>query len=82
MNDDDGEGKGEMKEEAAPVAMNAGDGPAVVVWINIPGFRGDYLEKAEAPFMKKLATDGAATNKMRPSFPCMTYPAHVTMATG
>jgi hypothetical protein len=82
MNDGEGkEDEGEMKDDA-PAATSAGDGPAVVVWINIPGFRGDYLEKAEAPFLKKLATDGAATNKMRPSFPCMTYPAHATMATG
>lgn len=80
MNERDG-GEG-MKEETTSVATNAGEGPAVVVWINIPGFRGDYLEKAEAPFLKKLATDGAATNKMRPSFPCLTYPAHATMATG
>lgn len=70
----------EMTNE--PAAQNSGDGPAVVVWINIPGFRGDYLEKAEAPFLKKLATDGAATNKLRPSFPCLTYPSHITMATG
>lgn len=70
----------EMTDE--PAAQNSGDGPAVVVWINIPGFRGDYLEKAEAPFLKKLATDGAATNKLRPSFPCLTYPSHITMATG
>lgn len=78
MKDDD-EDK-EMTDE--PAAQNSGDGPAVVVWINIPGFRGDYLEKAEAPFLKKLATDGAATNKLRPSFPCLTYPSHITMATG
>ncbi|MBL9157064.1 MAG: alkaline phosphatase family protein [Verrucomicrobiales bacterium] len=77
---DDKEEK-EMTEEE-PASTNSGDGPAVVVWINIPGFRGDYLEKAEAPFFKKLATDGAATNKMRPSFPCLTYPSHITMATG
>jgi len=79
MKEDEGEEKVEMTEEPA---ANSGDGPAVVVWINIPGFRGDYLEKAEAPFFKKLATDGSATNKMRPSFPCLTYPSHTTMATG
>lgn len=76
----DDEDDEEMTDE--PAAQNSGDGPAVVVWINIPGFRGDYLEKAEAPFLKKLATDGAATNKLRPSFPCLTYPSHITMATG
>ncbi len=68
--------------EPVPVATNSGDGPATVVWISIPGFRGDYLEKAEAPFLKKLAEEGGATNKMRPSFPCLAYSAHATMATG
>ena len=30
-------------ETPEPVSQNLGDGPAVVVWINISGFRGDYL---------------------------------------
>ncbi len=74
----------EKEEDKAPPppAQNSGDGPAVVVWINISGFRGDYLEKSETPFFKKLAADGSATNKMRPNFPCLTFPAHATMATG
>ncbi len=62
--------------------MNSGDGAPVVVWISIPGFRGDYIEKSETPFLDELIGDGAETNKMRPSFPCVTYPAHATMATG
>lgn len=72
----------EDKDEPAPVVQTSGDGPAVVVWISIPGFRGDYLEKSETPFFDKLTADGGATNKMRPSFPCLTYPSHTTMATG
>ncbi len=72
----------EPEETAKPAAASSGEGPAVVVWISIPGFRGDYLEKAETPFLDKLATDGGGTNKMRPSFPCLTFPAHATMATG
>jgi len=75
MDDDD-------KNEPAAVVQNSGDGPAVVVWINISAFRGDYLEKSETPFFDKLKTDGGETNKMRPSFPCLTFPAHATMATG
>ena len=69
-------------ETPEPVSHNLGYGPAVVVWINISGFRGDYLEKSETPFFDKLNTDGGETNKMRPSFPCLTFPAHATMATG
>lgn len=66
----------------APKQTSTGDGPAVVVWISIPGFRGDYIEKAETPFLDGLISDGGGTNKMRPTFPCLTYPAHATMATG
>lgn len=70
----------EMTDE--PSDSNSGDGAPVVVWISIPGFRGDYIEKSETPFFDQLASDGAETNKMRPSFPCVTFPAHATMATG
>lgn len=69
-------------DKPEPVDANSGDGPPVVVWISIPGFRGDYIEKSETPFFDQLTGDGASTNKMRPSFPCLTFPAHTTMATG
>ncbi|MEM1441518.1 MAG: ectonucleotide pyrophosphatase/phosphodiesterase [Verrucomicrobiota bacterium] len=75
-------GNTETTEEPAPVQASSGDGPPVVVWISIPGFRGDYIEKSETPFFDSLISDGGGTNKMRPTFPCMTYPAHVTKATG
>lgn len=68
--------------EAAPVQTSRGDGPPVVIWISIPGFRGDYLEKAETPFFDKVVAAGAGTNKLRPNFPCLTFPAHSTIATG
>lgn len=64
------------------VATSSGDGPPVVIWVSIPGFRGDYLEKADTPFFDMLASDGDETNKMRPNFPCLTAPAHITLATG
>lgn len=69
-------------EMEAPAEKSTGDGPAVVVWISIPGFRGDYLEKAETPFFDKVVEAGAGSNKLRPNFPCLTFPAHATMATG
>ncbi len=75
----DDTGSAEMVNEPA---MSSGDGPPVVIWISIPGFRGDYLEKSETPFFDDLAGSGDATNKMRPQFPCVTFPAHATMATG
>lgn len=69
-------------DEEPEVAQSSGDGPPVVIWISIPGFRGDYIEKSETPFFDQLASDGGSTNKMRPSFPSLTFPAHATMATG
>ncbi|MDF1824308.1 MAG: alkaline phosphatase family protein [Verrucomicrobiales bacterium] len=72
----------ETTQMEAPKASSSGDGPPVVVWISIPGFRGDYVEKSETPFFDELISKGGGTNKMRPSFPCLTFPAHATMATG
>lgn len=70
------------KDEPAKPATSSGDGPPVVLWISIPGFRGDYLEKAETSAFDQLVADGGGTNKMRPAFPCLTFPAHTTLATG
>ena len=72
----------EEEMDEPEVAMSSGDGPPVVIWVSIPGFRGDYLEKANTPFFDMLASDGDETNKMRPNFPCLTAPAHITLATG
>ncbi len=55
-------------------------GEAVVLWISVPGFRGDYLEKSETPFFDGI--NGGATNKLKPLFPCLTFPAHAALATG
>jgi len=72
-----------MEKPTAPVEEEAsGEGPSVVLWISIPGFRSDYLEKTETPFFDTMTSEGASTNKMRPSFPCLNFPAHATMATG
>jgi len=71
-----------MDDKPEPVAVASGDGPAVVLWVSIPGFRGDYLEKSETPFFDIMTGEGGSTNKMRPNFPCLNFPAHATMATG
>ncbi len=59
-----------------------GGGPRTVVWISIPGFRGDYVENAAAAFMSKMVEEGTSTTKMRPNFPPVDYSAHMTLATG
>ena len=52
------------------------------MWISIPGFRGDYVEKAPAAFLQNLADEGSQTTRMRPNFPPVTYSGHITLATG
>ncbi|MDF1755413.1 MAG: alkaline phosphatase family protein [Verrucomicrobiales bacterium] len=73
------QGYGDMKMTGAG---SGGGGDNTVIWINIPGFRGDYIEQAAAAFMQKMADEGAATTRMRPNFPPVTYAGHTTMATG
>ncbi len=53
-----------------------------VLWLSIPGFRTDYVKKADSPFFDKIISEGAETKKLKPMFPCLTYPSHVTLATG
>ncbi|MCB1064419.1 MAG: alkaline phosphatase family protein [Verrucomicrobiae bacterium] len=67
------------KEE--PEVM-AGGGPKVVLWISIPGFRGDYIENSDTPFFDRMIQEGASTTKLRPNFPCLDFPAHASLATG
>lgn len=59
-----------------------GGGDNVVVWINIPGFRGDYIEQSAAAFLKQIADEGGSTTRMRPNFPPVAYQSSTTMATG
>lgn len=59
-----------------------GGGDNTVIWIDIPGFRNDYIEKAPAAFLKTMADEGGQTTRMRPNFPPLDFPAHATMATG
>jgi len=65
-----------------PSDGGSGEGPAVVLWLSIPGFRGDYVQNADTSTFDEFISEGAATNKMRPHFPCVTFPSHVTTATG
>lgn len=53
-----------------------------VILISIDGFRADYLDKYEAPHLKKLALDGVHAKSMIPVFPSITFPSHYSMVTG
>lgn len=53
-----------------------------VILISADGFRHDYLEKYEAPFLKSMSEKGTKAASLIPSFPTMTFPNHYTIATG
>ena len=55
-----------------------------VVLVSIDGLAASYLDdpRAELPVLRKLAAEGAAAKGMITSFPSVTWPSHVTLATG
>jgi hypothetical protein len=69
--------------KAAPTAAGDSSGPRNrVLWISIASFRGDYMEKAQAPFLKDKASQGQSTSTLLPVFPSLHYPCLITQATG
>jgi hypothetical protein len=54
----------------------------VVVWISVDGLCGDYLDAAETPLLDQLVREGASTRFLAPVFPSLTFPSHVSQATG
>ena len=61
---------------AAPVL----DGDNFVLWLSISGFRSDYMEKAETPFLDGVG--GVSTTKFTPMFPALNWPSLISQATG
>ena len=55
-------------------------GPLIL--ISIDGFRWDYLQKHEAPTLRRLAAGGVHATRLTPSFPTKTFPNHYTIVTG
>jgi predicted AlkP superfamily pyrophosphatase or phosphodiesterase len=54
----------------------------LLVLVSIDGFRWDYLDRFEAPTLKRLAREGVHARRMTPSFPSKTFPNHYTLVTG
>jgi len=54
-----------------------------VILISADGFRYDYAEKYQTPYLLELARQGIWAKKgMYPSYPSITFPNHYTIATG
>ncbi|CAF4252842.1 unnamed protein product, partial [Adineta steineri] len=51
--------------------------------ISLDGFRHDYLNEHELPTINQFRNQGVqATHGMRPTYTTMTFPNHISIATG
>ncbi len=57
-------------------------GENFLLWINISGFRGDYLEDAETPFFDEVLRAAYHSSELVPVFPTFEYPNLISQATG
>ena len=57
-------------------------GRNVVLWISIDGFRGDYVDRDRSPFLQSLMKHGLYTRELVPVFSSLTFPSHMSEATG
>ena len=71
-----------VKDDPMPDKPAEASNVNTVLWLSIPGFRTDYIKKADTPFFDKIISEGAETKKLKPMFPCLTFPSHATLATG
>lgn len=68
--------------DTLPQARRIKDLASTVILISIDGFRHDYLDKAVAPNLQRLAQNGVRALGMIPAFPSKTFPNHYTIVTG
>ena len=53
-----------------------------VFLISLDGFAGSYLPDPALPQFVKLQAEGSKARRLRPVFPSLTFPNHLTLATG
>lgn len=61
---------------AQPIGTN------VVVWINVSGFRADYMDRTESQFLRSIINQNYYTTELHPPFPSLQYPSLMSQATG
>lgn len=54
----------------------------IVILVSLDGWRWDYLDRAAAPALKRLAADGVRAEALISTFPSKTFPSHYTIVTG
>lgn len=55
---------------------------ATVIVLSLDGVRADYPDRGALPGFARVAERGARAQRLVPVFPPITFPAHVTLATG
>jgi predicted AlkP superfamily pyrophosphatase or phosphodiesterase len=53
-----------------------------VILISADGFRWDYVDKYNAPNLKRFRNDGVHAKSMVPSYPSVTFPNHYALVSG
>lgn len=56
--------------------------PPILILVAFDGWRGDYLDRIEAPALHRLAAGGVRSEGLVPVFPALTFPNHYTLVTG
>ncbi len=65
----------------AALASQATNNNEYTLIVSLDGFRWDYCEAYDTPFLNSMAQNGVKA-VMQPSFPSKTFPNHYTLATG
>lgn len=65
----------------ALLASTPSYGRKITVLVSFDGFRWDYPQYYDTPFLDRMAADGVE-GSLIPSFPSKTFPNHYTLATG
>lgn len=75
------QGEQEQESPAAVSFPEPGRGNTVLL-VSLDGFRGDYLGSDGTPRLHSLLGEAAWTRELIPPFPSLTFPSHLTLATG
>ncbi len=75
-------------EEGMPAEVAVATGDKVddplnyVLWLNMSGFRTDYVDKAQTSFLDKATNRGFYSKRLIPAFPTLRWPGLISQATG
>lgn len=70
--------------DSKPPLVNAKDklDAPYVIMISLDGFRHDYIEMYQPPFLSTVAAKGFRAKQITPVFPSLTFPNHYSLVTG